>query len=61
MYFQDFYVWSAFGFPSHSRRSLRNELARRREDFAISGSQLLVIGRLAQLAFFCAYSIVMMN
>ena len=61
MSFQDFHVWSAFGFPSRSGRSLENDLERRREEVENAASQFLVIGRPACLDFFCASSIVMMN
>ena len=59
--FQAFHVWSAFGFPFHSGRSLGNELERRREDVAKAAIQLLMIGRPARLAFFYTSSIIMMN
>ena len=59
--FQSLHAWSAFGFPSHSWRSLGKELTRRREDVANTASQLSVIGRPAHWAFFWASYIVMMN
>ena len=61
VFFQAFHVWSAFGFPYHSGRSLGNTLARRRDNMAKATSQLYVIGRPARLNFLCTSSIVMIN
>ena len=47
LFFQDFHVWPAFGFPSHPGRSLENELARRREDVAKAASKLSMLGQIS--------------